>query len=115
MLIEYRSGLISLLSLDARRAFTGPCQTTHGAFFSSAPGRALSKLISPPANDDFVRVGHTVILPWEPVMAANGDASAYLPISRTLRSARYPPRNGDLVRSGKGSGLPVEYPIGVAS
>ena len=24
MLIEYRSGLISLLSIDARRAFTGP-------------------------------------------------------------------------------------------
>jgi hypothetical protein len=36
-LIEYRSGLISLLSLDARRAFTGPYSDDWRRHFSSAP------------------------------------------------------------------------------
>jgi len=36
-LIEYRSGLISLLSLDARRAFTGPYSDDCRRHFSSAP------------------------------------------------------------------------------
>jgi hypothetical protein len=36
-LIEYRSGLISLLSLDARRAFTGPYSDDGRRHFSSAP------------------------------------------------------------------------------
>jgi hypothetical protein len=36
-LIEYRSGLISLLSLDARRAFIGPYADDCRRHFSSAP------------------------------------------------------------------------------
>jgi hypothetical protein len=36
-LIEYRSGLISLLSLDARRAFTGPYSDDCRRHFSPAP------------------------------------------------------------------------------
>jgi hypothetical protein len=36
-LIEYRSGFISLLSLDARRALTGPYSDDRRRHFSSAP------------------------------------------------------------------------------
>jgi hypothetical protein len=40
-LIEYRSGLISLLSLDARRAFTGPYSDDCRRHLSSAPRSRL--------------------------------------------------------------------------
>jgi hypothetical protein len=44
-LIEYRSGLISLLSLDARRAFTGPYSDDCRRHFSPAPRSHLLKTV----------------------------------------------------------------------
>src|SRR5688572_21849722 len=56
MLIEYRSGLISLLSLDARRAFTGPYSHDCRRHFSSAPrSHLLNTVVVPNQTADRAR------------------------------------------------------------